>query len=291
MAGIGSKGNEARLVSTAGLTLICAVIALLLLFLLPNDDARLNSARQAVLDVTTPVIRVLAWPFQKIGDLRRGTSDILDLRNRVAALEAENRALKHQLDEFERLSLLVGQYQRLLSLPQEPELRMTSGRVVADISSPFVHSILANTGRAAGVLEGQAVIGDEGLVGRVVSVGPNSSRILLLTDFSSKIPVVALASNVRGILVGRNSARPTLEFLPRGAALKDGDLLVTSGDGGSMPVGLPVGTARFDSDEALYIELQENLKQLDYVRVVLASTITAPPEQREGFLPNNEGQR
>ena len=286
MAGIGSKRSDTRFVSVAGVSAICVVIALILLFLVPHGDPRIERARQNIFDFIAPGIDVMAYPFRKIGAARDGISAMLDLRKRAALLEIENRALKHRLDEFQRTQLLLNRYQKLLSLPDEPNLKMTSARVVADISGPFTHSILANTGRGAGVMEGQAVLGNNGLVGRVVSVGRTSSRILLLTDFSSKIPVVALASDVRGILTGRNDARPTLDFLPRDITLKEGDLLVTSGDGGSIPVGLPIGTVHYDSNGNLLVNLQEDFQRLNYVRIVLSSELEAPPDVQNGILLN-----
>ncbi len=291
MAGIGSRRSPVRFISSTGLSAICFAIALLLLLTVPNSDPRLVQVRQSVFEFVMPVIDVIGIPFQKIDEMRAEAGDILVLRQRLVELETENRQLKHQLDEFERTKLLVGQYQQLLSLPPEPGLRMASGRVVADISSPFSHSILANSGRNAEIMEGQAVMGDDGLVGRVVSVGPSSSRILLLTDFSSRIPVIALASDVRGILTGRNEARPVLDFLPRGKEIKRDDLLVTSGDGGAMPVGLPVGTVHFDDDNKMRIELLEDFGRLKYVRIVLSAGVAAPPDKGTGRLPYRKPRR
>ena len=284
MAGIGSKRSDTRFISLAGLSVICIIIALILLLLVPRGDPRIERARQNIFDIVTPVIDVLAYPFRKIVDARENFSALLNLRTRTSLLEVENRDLKYQLDEFQRMQILLNRYQKLLALPEEPNLQMASARVVADISGLFTHSILVNAGRDAGVMEGQAVLGNKGLVGRVVSVGGSSSRILLLTDFSSKIPVVALASDVRGILTGRNDLRPILDFLPRGAILQTGERLVTSGDGGSIPVGLPVGTVQYDRSGNVQIVLQENFQRLNYVRIVLASELEAPPAVSAGTL-------
>ncbi len=120
------------------------------------------------------------------------------------------------------------------------------------------------------LLPGQAVMGLNGLIGRVISSGRNSSRILLLTDFNSHIPVVALSSDVQAILSGTNRPQPELQFLPRQAELKDGDLLVTSGRGGQIPVGLPVALVRRNDDDKLTVRLLDDLQSLNFIRVVLS---------------------
>jgi rod shape-determining protein MreC len=139
--------------------------------------------------------------------------------------------------------------------------------------------LVAKGGENIGIEAGLAVIGTNGLIGRVISSGQQSSRILLLTDFNSNIPVVALASDVHAILAGRNNASPELQFIPRKAELKDGDLLVTSGRGGRIPIGLPVGLLRLDADGGVpKVELLDDVKGLIHVRVVKSAQIEAPPD-------------
>ena len=130
-------------------------------------------------------------------------------------------------------------------------------------------------------------MGLNGLVGRIISSGRNSSRILLLTDFNSHIPVVALSSDVQAILSGNNQPQPELQFLPRQAELKDGDLLVTSGRGGQIPVGLPVALVRRDDQDELTVRLLDDLQSLNFIRVVMAQPTEDPPSEIQP-LPSSE---
>ena len=278
MVGLGSRKRESNFISAIGITLISALIAALLLITLPREDPRIVRLRQISLDLLSPVLDVFAIPFVELREASMNARDLVALRQQNMDLREENRNLRSQLDELTRAKLLLSQYRKLLALPAEPNLHLVSARVIADLSSPFVRTLVANTGKMAGVEQGQAVLGNSGLVGRVVSSGRVSSRILLLTDFNSHVPVVALSSGVRAILSGTNSDNPELRYLPRKAKLKQGDLLVTSGDGGQMPIGLPVGTVQIDENGGHSVKLREDLSRLDYVRVALSRELEPPPD-------------
>ncbi len=278
-------GSETRFVSGAGIALVCIVIAAILLFLLPRDDPRIASLRQLVFDAVTPIVDIVGRPFSALGQADGYFQTAAMLEQERDALRQENTELRLRMNELTRSEVLMRKYRDLLNLPQEPDIDLVMARVVADLNSPFVHTLVANGGRNVGIEAGQAVLGLNGVIGRVISSGRNSSRILLLTDFNSHIPVIALSSDVQAILSGTNDDKPRLQFLPRGAELKDGDLLVTSGRGGQMPLGLPVGVVSF-ADGELSVDLLDNLDQLIFVRVVKTPLIEEPPAaQRPAAAP------
>lgn len=280
MAKIGASQSETRFVSAIGVALVCLCMAAILLFLLPRTDPRVVQLRQLSYDLLAPVIELVALPFQAA---RRGSSEvgnILELRALNSALASENEELRRKVNELTQARVLMEQYRNLLALPKEPDLRFANARIVADLSSPFARTVVANIGRDAGVTKGDSVLASNGLVGRVISVGERSSRILLLTDFNSHIPVLAVSSNAQAILSGRNDDSPQLQFLSKQAKLKQGDLLVTSGSGGEMPIGLPIGTINLDEAGQPSIELLDAAIGLAYVRIVRNEAIS-PPEDAD----------
>ena len=276
MAKIGASQSENRFVSTIGIAVLCLAIAAVLLFLLPRSDPRVERLRQISYDIVSPIIELVSYPFQAA---RRGStrvSNVFDLQAENERLANENDALRAQINELTQARVLMEQYRALLDLPKEPDLNFVYARIVADLSSPFARTVVANVGRDGGVSQGDSVMGRNGLVGRVISVGDNSSRILLLTDFNSHIPVLAVSSDVQAILSGRNETRPEMNFVSEYARLKDGDLVVTSGSGGQMPIGLPVGTIFINEDGKSQIELLDRPTDLTYVHIVKAQTIEPP---------------
>ncbi|MBL71516.1 MAG: rod shape-determining protein MreC [Rhodobiaceae bacterium] len=272
-------GTETRLISVAGIAALCLVAGFLVLAIIPKDDPRVSAVRQLVFDLTSPMLELAGRPAQAVEDIGNYFTTLGDVRNRNRELERQNIELRERINELTRAEFLMQQYRGLLNLPSEPDLQMVNARVIADLNSPFVHTLVTKGGRDRGIAPGQAAMGPNGLIGRVISSGSNSSRILLLTDFNSHIPVVALSSDVQAILSGTNRPQPELQFLPRQAELKDGDLLVTSGRGGQIPVGLPVALVRRNEDGKLTVQLLDDLQGLNYVRLVLSQATKAPPSE------------
>ena len=115
-----------------------------------------------------------------------------------------------------------------------------------------------------------------GLAGRAAAVGLRSARVLLITDINSRVPVVVEASRHRAILTGDNSGLPRLAFLPANAAVRSGDMVVTSGHGGVFPPGLPVGRISRSDDGVVRVQPFVKFERLEFVRVVDFSGVPAP---------------
>src|SRR5580704_12656089 len=102
----------------------------------------------------------------------------------------------------------------LLHFKTEPGIAYISARVIADTGGPFVRGLIVTAGKVDGVREGMAAMTGDGLIGRVIEAGDWSSRVLLITDLNSRIPVTVAGSGERAILAGDNSAMPKLVYLP-----------------------------------------------------------------------------
>jgi rod shape-determining protein MreC len=145
--------------------------------------------------------------------------------------------------------------------------------VLADSGSPFRQSVLLNVGARDGIRDGWATMDGIGLVGRISGVGDKSSRVILLTDNNSRVPVTVQPSGQRGILTGDNSQLPPLDFLEDGDAVQPGDRVVTSGDGAVFPAGLLVGQVAKDTDGRLRVVLAADYQRLVFLRVLRSHEI------------------
>jgi len=155
--------------------------------------------------------------------------------------------------------------QELLNYVPDLSVGYISARVIADTGGAFAHSLLLNAGERDGVQKGQAAITGEGLVGRIAGVGARSSRILLITDLNSRIPVVVGPNRKRAILTGDNTDRPRIIHLPPGEMLSPGDVVTTSGHGGVLPVGLAVGVVATVKDNSVNVEPYVERDKLELV--------------------------
>ncbi len=186
---------------------------------------------------------------------------------RIAELEGEVRDLHRWKDLAETMALRMERYEKLLDLVGETQGQAVTARIVAEENGPFAASKIANAGASNGVREGFAAINEYGLVGRVVRVGEYTSRVLLLTDFASRIPVMGTKSGDRALLVGDNGSSARLLEPETPDQIIPGEVWVTSGDDGKMPLGVRVGIARKVGDE-WRIDLAMDAGPVDFVRLV-----------------------
>ena len=124
-------------------------------------------------------------------------------------------------------------------------------RVIGRANRPFLQTMILDAGREHHALPGQAVVDARGMIGRIYLTGSRTSWVILLTDLNSRIPVTISASagnsgNIQAMMTGDNSAYPTLDMVSHTVTLHDGDQVNSSGDGGLLPSGLPIGTVVSD---------------------------------------------
>ena len=256
--------NFAQRFAYAGLV----VAAFGLMMLGKVDTLLVERLRAHVTDVAAPILDVLSRPIATVSEWVEQGQEIIRLRDENARLRGEvDRLLQwqtaaRQLDAENKL--LRG----MLNYVPDPDAHYISARVIADTGGAFVHSLILNAGARDGVRKGQAAITGDGLIGRIAAVGTRSSRLLLVTDLNSRIPVLVEPSRTRAILAGDNSDRPRLIHLPQGATVSPGDRIVTSGHGGVFPSGLPIGLVAAVSDNGISVKPFIERNKLEYVRVV-----------------------
>jgi rod shape-determining protein MreC len=215
---------------------------------------------------------------------------------RIAALQAEVAEMRRWKDLAETMAIRMQRYETLLNLVGETQAPAVTARVVAEERGPFAATRIANAGAAEGVREGFAAINDNGLIGRVIRVGEHTSRILLVTDFNSRIPVMGAKSGDRALLVGDSAGGARLTEAETPEAIVEGELWVTSGDDGQLPLGIRVGSAHLVNGE-WRIQLSMEDGPVDFVRLSpppdFAAPETAPVEpalQDPPPRPQPEGQ-
>ena len=113
------------------------------------------------------------------------------------------------------------------------------------------------------------MVSEHGLVGRITGVTPGVSRMVLLTDVASRTPVLVERTDARAMLTGDGSGSPRLDYVRGAGSVKEGDRVLSSGDGGGFPRGLPIGVAAKGVDGTWRVKLFSDRTAIDYVRVLL----------------------
>lgn len=212
------------------------------------------SAALIPLDRALRLVHHVQSSYEAIADMQR--------------LRDDNQRLKQWEGRAKELERTVGELANLSRALEQQKIEYRTVRVIATSSGAFIHSALLEAGTEHGIQTGLPVINAGGVLGRIVEAGRRTSRILLLTDINSRIPVLIGAGQVRAILAGDNSKHPRLTLLPPGTIVAAGEEIVTSGLGGVFPRGMRIGVAGpgFDGPRA---RLDADLGQLEYASVLL----------------------
>ncbi len=250
----------------AFLSLIGITFALMLIG--KADTILVERARDAVSDAVTPVLRLMSSPATVVADFVNNLRELAAIREENAELREANGRLLQWQSVAQRLESENKSLRDLTALVPEPSATFVTARVVADTGGAFAQSILITAGQSAGVRKGQVVMTGEGLVGRVMQAGLYSSRVLLITDINSRIPVLVGEAGNRAILAGDNGMRPRLLFLGNKTAAAPGDKVVTSGDAEAFPPGLPIGQVASVEEGAVEVEPFVVRDKIQSVRVV-----------------------
>lgn len=246
---------------------LCAVLLVLSRI---SHDAVVD-VRDRFVDLTAPLLEAASTPAIMSRHALARVRSYLAVAEEMDRLKAENAQLRQWEWRAKLLERNVAHLRSLLNAVDEPALHHISGSVIADARGPFLRSALINLGRDHGVRVGYAVINGEGLVGRTVDAGASVSRVLLLNDLNSRIPVLVGRGGVRAVASGDNGAELRLDFIPDGAKLYPGDEVYTSGSDGVLPRGLRVGAVT-GSAGTYKVRPHAELSSLDVVSVLYFDT-------------------
>lgn len=242
------------------------ILSLALLVMGRSHVAVMEMARTKIVDGMAPALDILARPMAVVENTTRRVNDFLLLQSENARLRVANAQLTQWQNAAMALENENKELRTLLNYKVEPALSYISARVIANSGGPFVRSLIVTAGALDGVREGMAAMTGDGLIGRIVEVGNWSSRILLITDPNSRIPVTVTGSGDHAILAGDNTAKPRLLYLPAGASPTTGSRVITSGHGGVFPPNLPVGVVVGGARGA--VEPLAELGRINQVRLV-----------------------
>ncbi|MEM9617646.1 MAG: rod shape-determining protein MreC [Pseudomonadota bacterium] len=284
--GLGRKAHSRFVL----LLLILVSVLLLLSSLYSAQASVFQKAREGVIDAASPVLELFSGPISYVNGVVGNVSDYFNVLKQNEALRAENAELRQWMEEALELREVVASYEGLQTYEAPPEAQPVDAYVIGESNDAFARSMLVNAGRARNIEVGQAVVDEKGLVGRIVDTGVNASRVLLLTDIQSRVPVYVEGADVEGILVGNTRARPTISFTASSepAEVIPGQRVMTSGAGGVLPRGVPVGVIDGQARSDIVVRLYANYVRTRLVRIINYEFPTIDETVDEGALVSDE---
>ena len=283
------------------LVLIIVLIALSALVILFNFVSQSPIGQGPLSVVVAPIQSVFNEAGRAVSGLFRTTGELTDIRARaevlqqqVTELSAENirlREFQAELKQYRDLykfaddsptfnvigADVVGSADTVLCRNRQP-ISPNAGKcanVIAGDSSPFIRYVTINAGSRDGIEVGMPVVaGGIALIGRVGEVGYASSQVQLLNDPTSFVNVRVVESRANGTVAGTSEGNLVLQNVPQTDPLKVGDLIVTSGLGGTLPAALPIGvveqiTSRdLETQQTAIVRPGVNFDKLETVLVI-----------------------
>ena len=227
-----------------------------------------NLVKYRVADKTVSISEKLSEPVNLVYSQFNRVQSLWDAQKNNEMLAAENERLLKWFQTANRLDSENKALRDLLNMKDEDAMEFHSAKVLSDAATQYSHTILVQLGQNDGLSKGQGVLSHEGLIGRVIETGKETSRVLLMSDINSRIPVSIEGSNDRAILAGTNNSDPVLDHLPESHNVNEGQKVITSGHGGIFPYGVPVGETYKTSDGQLAVRPFAHPNRANYVQIV-----------------------
>lgn len=203
----------------------------------------------------SPVVSIQEWfssRFTAIYELLTVPRDVTTLRARNAELENEVSQLQAQvIEQQQQLNEAEVLYALLDFARDRPENQYVAASIIGRDPSPFLHYLIIDHGSDDGIMHGMPVVTQQGLVGVIDAVTAGAARIQLITDPNSYVNVQFQTIEGQAQLVGSLTGDVTLDMIPQELNLAEGEIVLTSGLGGSFPENILVG-------QVVSVQSQEN---------------------------------
>ncbi len=250
--------------------LIAVIICLVLMFILNIDNALSRFANERAIDVIAEVYQIINLPFEAVNILTNSIEKHMRIIDENKKLREENSHLQYKLKQMETEISYNASLRKLLNVVESANTKFITSKIISKNFDNFHMNLLINAGSDDGVSENDIVIYNHDLIGRVIEVSKNASRIITIADPQSRLPIIFQDSGEQAIAVGNPKNKDTLyvKYLNNPNVIQDAEQVITSGIGGVFPFGMVIGKAKRDENE-VYISTSIEWNKLDYVIVNL----------------------
>ncbi|MFW6146957.1 MAG: rod shape-determining protein MreC [Thermodesulfobacteriota bacterium] len=274
---------------------VFVVLSLILLSLSIGKGFRWSPVEKLAIEVTAPIQKCFLGTISMVQDVWRNYLYLVEVRQENLRLKDQIDLLKLENSRYQEVLLTNKRLQDLLKFQDNIDDPVVPAMVSGWDSSGMFKSIIIDKGSHEGMAVNMAVVSSEGVVGRVVSVSPHYSQVLLVTDRNSAIDGLVQRSRSRGMLKGRGSDYCYFDYVIKTCEIEEGDTIVTSGLGGIFPKGLHLGRVEHveDSSSKLFKDVRVipavNFNKLEEVLVILTKNfISLPKSGTRGAGPGRQ---
>jgi len=261
------KGNKQKF------SLLALIIASVILLSLESINSKsLNFVRSAIKDVIYRTSFIASIPGNTIGPMYTTIQEHFKIYEQYELIKLELQQLKNQQNQIAYLKTENDKLKKVIDDTDIYNYESIISKVLVDKESPFLKSVILNKGFNSGLKKGMPVLKGPYFVGRITEVNYLSSRVLLISDLNSKIPVLIEPMGYQAIMSGTGDDLAQLDFLPKNHQLEVGNLVYTSGTDGIFQPGVPIGKVEFNKGE-LQVKFFSDLSQLYFINVITSKPI------------------
>ena len=247
------------------------ILSIIFIFVETIETRPLNYLRSFIKDTIYRGALVVSTPSKIFSNFTGVVGEHTNLYTNYNQLKKENEELKNNISKTDFLELENTQLRKLIEEQVASSSNLVSARVMLDKQSPYLNSFIINIGGNKNIKNGMAVLDGENFIGRIVDVNFFSSRVLLVSDLNSKIPVLIEPSANHAILSGHGKHKATLEYLPENHSIQNGDKVYTSGKEGIFSPGIPIGEVKIENN-LITVLLFSDLSQITFININLETT-------------------
>ena len=218
-----------------------------------------------------PILKISSFVSTPLNMASNGVEKITKVKKIYDDLESYNKQKLTETSNFQKiisLKMKVMEYEKLLNLSNDTEYNYVTARIKGNFTDQFSNNAFINAGKSMGLQIDFPIIGENGIVGRISEVNNETSRVLFITDVSSRVPVLISDNEHQGILIGNSKGSPSIHFVNELSKINIGDLVMTSGKGDVFPPFLIVGHVISKNEDIVKVGLSEDIDKLTYVRAL-----------------------
>jgi len=247
------------------------IISVIFIFAESIKVKPIDYVRSAIRDLIYHSSQVISYPAKTIKGISNFVSNHIQVYDSYKVLKKENEYLKNNLLKNDYLEVENEQLKKLVDERLKTYENLVTARIMIDKQSLYLNSFIINAGSNKKIKKGMAVLDRKNFIGRIVDVNFFSSRVLLITDLNSKIPVIIEPSGDQAILSGHGNDPLSLDYLPKDQKIQDGNSVYTSGKEGLFSPGIPIG-AVFNKSNQFYVSSFSDLNQVLFVNINIGET-------------------
>lgn len=288
-----------RISSVLLIVFLCISVLLMVCFSREGEEGLLHGLQSRFLMVSTPIQTIGAYAGAGIEAAQEGAADASASEETLSALRDRNEELTNLLTQAEEYRLEAERLRGLLDIKDAYDIEGVTGNVIGRSSDAWNQTITIDVGSANGVENGMSVMGPNGVIGQIISTSPGSSVVRLLSDPKSGAAAMVQSSRTDGVVRGSLTGSLYLTNVEAGSSLAVGDVILTSGLGGSYIKGLLIGTivridgSPTDGTQSILVAANEEVSSLEEVIVVFSAssdvTVSTVPKASADTSSGGEG--